>query len=140
MTVVNKINFRLKSFFKKKVQYKKSFSQSGEDLIVKYIFDILNIYKPSYLDIGAHHPTYLSNSALLYLNGSKGINIEPDPLLFKKFLKGRKNDINLNIGISDKEEVLDFYILNNPTLNTFSKKKVKAMAKRVNILLPMFKK
>ena len=43
---------------------KKSYSQCGEDLIVKFIFDILNIKNPSYIDIGAHHPNYISNTAL----------------------------------------------------------------------------
>lgn len=98
-----------------------SFSQSGEDLIVKYIFDNLGISKPSYLDVGAHHPFYISNTALFYQNGSVGINIEPDPTLFEAFVKERKNDQNLNIGISNTEDVLDFYVISSPTLNTFSK-------------------
>lgn len=100
---------------------KKSYAQSGEDLIIKYIFDCLNISTPTYLDIGAHHPFYLSNTALFYENGSVGVNIEPDPNLFINFKKFRKKDINLNIGVSDHENVLDFYIISTPTLNTFSK-------------------
>lgn len=99
---------------------KKSFSQSGEDLIVKFIFDQLGIINPGYIDIGAHHPYYLSNTALLYESGSRGINIEPDPSLFKNFILYRKEDINLNIGISDREGEQDFYVMNVPTLNTFS--------------------
>ncbi len=103
-------------------QYEKSsFSQSGEDLIVKYVFDCLGMQKPSYLDIGAHHPYYLSNTALFYRNGSRGINVEPDPELFKEFLAHRKDDINLNIGIGNKNDEMDFYIISSPTLNTFSK-------------------
>lgn len=101
--------------------YRKSYSQCGEDLIVKYIFDVLGIQRPSYMDIGAHHPQYLSNSALFYENGSRGINIEPDPTLIKAFVTQRPEDVNLNIGIADKKSVLDFYVINNPVLNTFSK-------------------
>jgi FkbM family methyltransferase len=100
---------------------KQSFSQSGEDLIIKFIFDNLNIQKPTYIDIGAHDPFYLSNTALFYHLGSTGINIEPDPILFQSFLKDRVNDINLNLGISDNSSILDFYIISSPTLNTFSK-------------------
>lgn len=100
---------------------KRTFSQSGEDVIVKFIFDAIGIHKPTYIDIGAHHPFYLNNTALLYENGSSGINIEPDPVLFSAFSKFRKNDLNLNIGISDEEGEADFYIINVPTLNTFSK-------------------
>jgi FkbM family methyltransferase len=99
---------------------KKSFSQSGEDVIVDFIFNALGIRQPSYIDIGAHHPFYINNTALFYSKGSRGINIEPDPSLFASFLKERKEDINLNIGISDASGTLDFFIMNVPTLNTFS--------------------
>jgi len=102
-------------------QYKRSYSQCGEDLIVKYIFDVLAISKPAYMDIGAHHPYYLSNTALFYELGSRGINIEPDPTLMQVFLQYRKEDMNLNIGISETKGDLDFYIINNPVLNTFSR-------------------
>ena len=37
---------------------KNSYSQFGEDIIVKFIFDALNIKKPSYIDIGAHDPFF----------------------------------------------------------------------------------
>jgi hypothetical protein len=93
---------------------KSSYSQSGEDLIISFIFDTLRIKKPSYIDIGAHHPYFISNTALLYENGSRGINIEPDPVLFKKINKVRKKDINLNFGIGEKESVMDFYIMHPP--------------------------
>jgi FkbM family methyltransferase len=104
-----------------KPAFKKSYSQSGEDLIAKYIFGVLGIDRPSYMDIGAHHPLYLSNSALFYESGSRGINIEPDPTLIKAFVAQRPEDVNLNIGIADKKSVLDFYIINDPVLNTFSR-------------------
>ena len=55
---------------------KKSFSQCGEDLIVNYIFGLRGITKPTYLDIGANDPFYLNNTALFYINGCRGINIE----------------------------------------------------------------
>lgn len=100
---------------------KVSYSQSGEDLIVKFIFDILGITNPTYIDIGAHHPYFISNTALFYENGSTGINIEPDPILFKDFLIHKKNDVNLNIGIGVLDAVLDFYIISSSTLSTFSK-------------------
>lgn len=98
---------------------KKSYSQCGEDLIVRYIFDALKIPSPVYLDIGAHHPTHLSNTFLFYEQGAHGVNIEPDPILFKMFVKERARDINLNVGISDREGELPFYVMSAPTLNTF---------------------
>lgn len=106
---------------KNRLYQKPSYSQSGEDLMLRFIFDELQIKTPSYIDIGAHHPFYLSNTALFYESGSIGINIEPDPLLFKRFIQYRKKDTNLNIGIGETEGEADFYLISSPTLNTFSK-------------------
>lgn len=98
-----------------------SYSQCGEDLIVKFIFDCLGIEKPSYIDIGAHDPEYLNNTNIFYLNGSRGINIEPDPCCYKRIQDKRNLDINLNIGVSDIVGEMDFYFISPSTLNTFSK-------------------
>jgi hypothetical protein len=56
-----------------------SYSQCGEDLIVRCVFDFMKIPSPTYLDIGAHHPQHLSNTFLFYQQGAHGVNIEPDP-------------------------------------------------------------
>ncbi len=98
-----------------------SYSQCGEDTIVDFIFSARNVEHPSYIDVGAHHPYRLSNTAFFYLKGCRGINVEPDPTLFEAFADSRSNDVNLNIGIAERSEERDFYILNARTLNTFSR-------------------
>lgn len=103
-----------------KAHQKKSFSQCGEDLIVQYIFNLRGITKPTYLDIGANHPFNISNTALLYQNGSRGINIEANPHLFDSFIKYRPEDINLNVGVGTNEDDLDLFIMQDHTLSTFS--------------------
>lgn len=104
-----------------------SYSQCGEDLIVRYIFTLRGITKPTYLDIGAHHPLALSNTALFYKTGSRGINVEANPDLIKKFERKRPGDINLNIGIGEAEGKLDFYVMEDNTLSTFSKEEAERM-------------
>lgn len=102
--------------------YSKSYAQSGEDLIIKFALSELKINKPTYLDIGAHHPWYLSNTALFYKEGCRGVLIEPDPELFSYIEKFRAEDTCLNAGIGvGKEETADFFIMSSRTLNTFSK-------------------
>lgn len=108
---------------------KASYSQCGEDIIIKFIFDSIGVEKPSYIDIGAHHPNYINNTALFYKHGSTGINIEPDPTLFKEFPRSRKRDVNINAGIADREGQLDFYIMSSPALNTFSKEEAENLKK-----------
>lgn len=97
-----------------------SYSQSGEDMIVRFVLNGLGISKPTYIDIGAYHPYYLNNTAYFYSSGCSGINIEPNPNLFKAFKKNRRRDINLNIGVSDVEGDLDFFVMSADTLSTFS--------------------
>ena len=100
---------------------KVSYSQCGEDLIVDFIFNAIKISKPSYLDIGAHHPTYMNNTFLFYSKGSFGVCVEPDLSLFNNIKKIRKRDICLNVGIgADEKETAKFYILSSKSLNTFS--------------------
>ncbi len=101
-------------------QFKKSYSQCGEDLIIKYIFDLRGIERPSYIDIGANDLFFLSNTALFYELGSRGINIEANPDLFKNFEEQREGDVNLNVGVGVEEGELDFYIMSDNTLSTFS--------------------
>lgn len=101
-------------------KYEISYSQSGEDLIIKNLFKLLKIDHPSYLDIGAYHPKNLNNTYIFYKSGSTGINVEPNKEMWEKFESQRTKDKNLNIGIGEKEGSLDYYVLNAPTLNTFS--------------------
>lgn len=75
------------------------YSHSGEDIIVLNIFDQLGIKNPSYIDVGAHSPTTISNTHLMYSRGSRGINIEANPNLIENFHRERPGDINLNVGI-----------------------------------------
>jgi FkbM family methyltransferase len=99
--------------------YVKSYSQYGEDLLVDAILGC----KPrgTYVDIGANDPSLFSNTKRFYERGWGGINIEPNPLHFPVLLKNRPRDINLNIGISDKESTLPFYILKADMVSTLDK-------------------
>ena len=102
-------------------KFRVSFSQMGEDVIIQWMLGMCGITdKPRYLDIGAHDPEFLSNTAMFYLLGARGINIEPDPDLFKAFQRQRPEDINLNIGIGDAPGSFDFFRMAEPVLNTFS--------------------
>jgi len=101
---------------------KTSYSQSGEDLIVEFIFEAIKIKHPTYMDIGANHPVYMNNTYLLYSRGCSGICIEPDPTLFKalKNKRSRDNCLNIGVGLSEQKSA-DFYVMSTKTLNTFSK-------------------
>ena len=105
-----------------------SFAQCGEDLIIAYVFNALGRERIRYLDIGAHHPTYLSNTHYFYLRGHRGVCVEPDGSLLAAFRRERGGDALLNIGIAAEEGEADFYVLTTPTLNTFSREDAERFA------------
>jgi len=99
----------------------RSYSQEGEDMVLRSFYEGKKNYKGFYIDIGAHHPYRYSNTNFFYKNGWRGINIEPTPRAIKAFNIFRRKDVNLNIGISDKSGKMLFYCFNEPALNGFSK-------------------
>jgi len=109
---------------------KESYSQSGEDLIVDFIFDTLKINTRHYLDVGAHDPTNLSNTYLFYSRGHRGVAVEPDPDLVNVFTKQRPEDTCLNVGVGEKKQrKVPFYLMEPSTLNTFSEKEAQTYQK-----------
>lgn len=77
----------------------RTYAQHGDDLAILNLFGCLRITQPSYLDIGAHHPFHLSNTALLYQRGSRGINVEANPALIGEFERLRPEDKNLCVAV-----------------------------------------
>jgi FkbM family methyltransferase len=95
-----------------------SYSQDGEDIVIAELFkDKLEGF---YVDVGAHHPQRFSNTYYFYLKGWSGINIDAMPGSMKIFDDLRSRDINLEIPISDKSEILTYYEFDEPALNSFS--------------------
>ena len=62
-----------------------------------------------YIDVGCYHPIRLSNTKFLYDKGWKGINIDISNKSIDLFKIARKKDINLNIGIGNKNKVSEAY-------------------------------
>lgn len=102
-----------------------TYSQNGEDLLILNFCKQLGLEKPSYLDLGAHHPFHISNTALLYERGSRGVNVEANPSLMKDFEIHRPEDKNVNIGIGNKVGMCPFYQVGTTSgINSFCKDKI----------------
>ncbi len=96
-----------------------SFAQSGEDLIVAFLLECLGVQKGEYLDIGAHHPTYLNNTCFFHLRGWRGTNVDPMPESLTAFERYRPRDRNLCAGIGATTGRMPFYVFDPKTLSTF---------------------
>lgn len=100
---------------------KTSYAQCGEDLIVDYAARTLGLEQVRHLDLGAHHPIYLSNTYFFYCQGHRGVCVEADASLLPAFRQHRPLDITLNAGVGPKDAQMPFYVMTTPTLNTFSR-------------------
>lgn len=98
---------------------RRSWSQEGEDLVLQRIFEQKKI--GFYVDVGAHHPKRFSNTYLFYRRGWSGINIDAMPGSMSLFKKMRPRDVNLEMGVAEANDSLDYYVFNESALNGFSK-------------------
>jgi hypothetical protein len=115
-----------------------SHSQFGEDMIVRYLTletkdgIYLETKKGFYVDIGAHHPVFYSNTYYLYCKGWRGINIDGIPGVMESFNVLRPRDINLELLLypQNTSEKIEYYILNEPAYNTLDKDMAKQAISR----------
>jgi FkbM family methyltransferase len=128
LDVKNPVNKFLKALFvweKSDLFALKSYSQEGEDMILRRIFEGRTTSK-FYVDVGAHHPYRFSNTYFFYKQGWNGINIDAMPDSMKAFTQERARDINLEIAIAKKREVLKYTQFNISALNSFSQDLIEA--------------
>ncbi len=116
--------YRPKIFFPKK-----TYSMYGEDLVIEKFFKKKN--KGYYVDVGCYHPIDGNNTYLLYKKGWNGVNIDINLLSIDLFKKARKDDVNLNIAVSNKyKKVKLYYRKSINMLNTIDKKFAKINFKK----------
>lgn len=104
----------------------KTYSQFGEDLILLNVFHKLGLDSSArYFDVGAHHPHNISNTALLYERGHRGVCIEANPNHIPAFEAARPEDNILNVGIGCEPGIMPFYMIDDYSgRNSFDKETI----------------
>ncbi len=98
-----------------------SYAQNFEDVILARALD--DVEQGFYVDVGAAHPIDDSVTHHFSQLGWSGVNIEPDPHLFKVLVGERTRDINLPIVIGNPltlGESTTLHVVANPGLSTIS--------------------
>ena len=101
---------------------KNCFSQAGEDVIMKFLFDGKKITTPTYLELGVFLPDIHNNTYLFYNNGSTGVLVDADDTYAERIKEVRPKDKFINVGVgSEGSAKADFYIFEDKALSTFDK-------------------
>jgi len=96
----NRSSFSLNRLELQSVQF--SYSQFGEDLAVCRLADELGLDKSIYVDAGAYHPIFGSNTLLLHKKGWRGINVDLATERIAEFHRYRPKDHNVVACLSDR--------------------------------------
>jgi FkbM family methyltransferase len=95
-----------------------SYAQNYEDVMLwRALGGVRNGF---YIDVGAAWPDEHSVTKLFYLNGWRGINIEPNPKFNQMLIGQRSEDINLKVALSDHEGRVMIKIISDTGLSTIS--------------------
>jgi FkbM family methyltransferase len=73
-----------------------------------------------YIDVGANHPSKLSNTFKLYKLGMRGVAIEPNPVMCRVFERFRPHDVCLCVGLGLSDEIQCLKVAKYHGLSTFS--------------------
>jgi FkbM family methyltransferase len=107
-----------------------SYSASGEDLLAWSWVSCLeqDPAKIRYLDIGAAHPSRLSNTFLFYARGSSGVLVEPDPDQAARLVAARPRDTVIVAGVAfDERRSAILTRMTNPMFNSFSREQAESV-------------
>ncbi|MEA3148285.1 MAG: hypothetical protein QOI53_3916 [Verrucomicrobiota bacterium] len=100
-----------------------SFSQFGEDLAVCRLAQRFGLATGIYVDAGAYHPVFGSNTLLLHKQGWSGVNIDLAPERIAVFNRYRPKDYNIVACLSDigaKVEIAHYEIASTDRVINFN--------------------
>jgi len=97
-----------------------NYSQTGEDAMIRSLLD--ETTPGVYVDVGCHDPIKWSNTLSLYMHGWRGVNIDANPKLIKRFREARRRDVAVCAAISDRELNVEFHEFENDLVSTVEPK------------------
>lgn len=93
-----------------------SYAQNFEDLMLWRA--LRHVENGTYVDVGAQHPTIDSVSKAFYLNGWRGIHIEPVPQYAELLRRDRPDEVVLQMALGEAEGLLSLNVIPETGLST----------------------
>jgi FkbM family methyltransferase len=95
------------------------YTPTGEDVILRHLFDSVGIAHPDYLDIGANDPVNGNNTYVFYRDGASGVCVEAHPDLARKIAMIRPRDVCLNVAVgAEGDRPVDLHVFDVAGLST----------------------
>lgn len=117
MSSLTRLSRHLKAIVEARVH--RYYTPSGEDVVLRYLFDSVGIAHPDYLDIGANDPVNGNNTYVFYRDGASGVCVEAHPDLARRIATIRPRDVCLNAAVGvRREESVDLRIFELSGLST----------------------
>lgn len=95
-----------------------SYAHTGEDRIIDSILKPIITQPGFYVEVGCNEPIFISNTFSLYKRGWKGICIDANGELIKKYKKKRPRDIAVQALVSNSIEERDYFVYTNNVLSS----------------------
>ena len=106
-------------------------SAFGEEILVNRL--LKKFSKGFFVDVGAYNPIIGSLTNQLYRKGWNGLNLDFSKSNIQLFNFLRKRDISLQVGVSDKEGLIDSFVFDPSSgTNTLEKKYADGWSKNFN--------
>lgn len=116
---MSRLSRMLRKFTGHRAYSTRSYAQEGEDIVLMRLFGAVRGKPGFYIEIGSHHPFRFSNTYLFYRAGWRGICVDPLPGSAKAFARWRPRDIALEVAIGEQAGTMEYFMFNEPALNTF---------------------
>jgi FkbM family methyltransferase len=117
---------------------KTSYSLEGEDLILASL--LRDVHDGTYIDVGANHPTYVSNTYRLYQMGWRGLAIDGNDAFAPLWASTRPNDRFVQALVSDAVKDAEFLVFPDDTMSSMDTDTGKRYAARFDAAAVMVRK
>jgi FkbM family methyltransferase len=100
-------------------RWRQTYSTAGEDAVLQHLFRERRA-PGHFVDVGAWHPWYSSNTFALYQQGWRGINIDAMPGSMVDFDRFRPGDMNIETAVGTDDGQATFYICDESSMHSLS--------------------
>jgi hypothetical protein len=97
---------------------KLSYAYTGEDRLIESLLNVPFGYQGFYVEVGCNEPRFISNTFLFYRRGWRGVCVDANERLIRKFGYIRPCDKAVCALVSDEFKTLEFIEFTNNVLST----------------------